>query len=231
MLGIVVPSHDLLMMKVLRLGLWHLSKGWGEWESHSPKTGVELIFCPTPPRKQRPDNASMVYFFHKHFSGCVLNCFGFPLPPTDLDEQLLDPWSLLKLGRRLKSHNPSPKSAFLCLLNWINTYDQKQQVTKQNKGFQKKSNLLVQAVPFSSSFTKKILCLAIGTAPAAPANEIIYQCHLGGWMWIVCWLQNVHSKSFFAIHSEMDVVGFPTSQAWRSATLLGLRQVKPWLVA
>ena len=219
----IVFFYDLLMMDlVLRLCPWYLSKGWGGGvESHVPKTwgwsylqpntqappptkeskGQQMpSWNPPPPRKQRPANAIMVYFFSQRFSWLCTYFFGFPLPSIDLEEQLLASWSLLKLGRRLKGHIPSPKGDFFCLLNWSNRTDQKQQVTQTNNKLDFIRNPTSCARhPFFSiwkrakfwTFQSPLMIpgLAIGTAPAVPA---IYQCHLGGWMCIACWFQNVH---------------------------------------
>ena len=191
MLGILVPSHDLLMMMVLRLGPWYLSRGGGGVENHSP-------------------------FSQRSFWVC-----------TYLDEQL-DAWSLLKLGRRLKGHIPSPKvSSFVC---WTEKYKWSEAANyPKNKRRDSKTQFVCASHPFFKHLYKEakfwpsdmILGSAIGTAPAVPANQIIYQCHLGGWMWIVCWLQKFHVNSFVQSTQKWMWLVSPQVKFAGSATVLG----------
>ena len=200
------------MHLVLRLCPWYLSKGGGGGGKPCAQDRGWSYLQPNPPqappKKQRPANAIMeppkkakankchygLFLFTKVILSVYL-FFGFPLPSVDLEEQLLASWSLLKLGRRLKGHIPSPKVDFHCLLNWSNRTDQKQQVTQTNNklDFIRNQTCLCKASLIQHLEKSQILDLPIPSYDTwfGNRNRTSSACHLSmsfGWVDVYCLL-------------------------------------------
>ena len=187
-----------------------------------------------PPKKAKANKCHYGLFLFTKVILSVYLFFGFPLPSIDLEEQLLASWSLLKLGRRLKGHIPSPKGDFHCLLNWSNRTDQKQQVTQTNNklDFIRNPTCLYKASLIQHLEKSQLLDLPIPSYDTwfGNRNSTSSACHLSmsfGWVDVYCLLTS--KCAFYCCKQSTQKLMWLVAQKFcKVSKIFGLHQVKPW---